>query len=121
MQGMQGEGNGNPPQYSCLEKSMDRGTWQATVHGVAKSQTRLNDLAQHTSPSQALEFTPFHQGLDFDVTALPGLSSPFLVFFCCAGSMLPCRLSLVAGSGGHSLVAVLGLLIAVASLVELRL
>ena len=29
-----GEGNGNPLQYSCLEKSMDRGTWQATVHGV---------------------------------------------------------------------------------------
>ena len=34
-----GEGNGNPPQYSCLENSMDRGAWQATVHGVAKSQT----------------------------------------------------------------------------------
>ena len=34
-----GEGNGNPLQYSCLENSMDRGTWQATVHGVAKSQT----------------------------------------------------------------------------------
>ena len=29
-----GEGNGNPLQYSCLENSMDRGTWQATVHGV---------------------------------------------------------------------------------------
>ena len=34
-----GEGNGNPLQYSCLENSMDRGAWQATVHGVAKSQT----------------------------------------------------------------------------------
>ena len=30
-----GEGNGNPLQYSCLEKSMDRGVWQATVHGIA--------------------------------------------------------------------------------------
>jgi len=29
-----GEGNGNPLQYSCLEKSMDRGAWQAAVHGV---------------------------------------------------------------------------------------
>ena len=29
--------------YSCLENSMDRRTWQATVHGVAKSQTRLSD------------------------------------------------------------------------------
>ena len=36
-----GVGNGNPFQYSCLEKSMDRGVWQATVHGVEKSQTRL--------------------------------------------------------------------------------
>ena len=34
-----GEGNGYPLQYSGLEISMDRGAWQATVHGVAKSQT----------------------------------------------------------------------------------
>ena len=33
-----GEGNGSPPQYSCLENPMDRGAWQATVHGVTKSQ-----------------------------------------------------------------------------------
>ena len=38
-----GEGNGNALQSSCLENSMDRGAWQATVHGVAKSQTRLSD------------------------------------------------------------------------------
>ena len=38
-----GEGNGNPLQYSCLEISMDRGALQATVYGVAKSQTRLNN------------------------------------------------------------------------------
>ena len=35
-----GEGNGNPLQYSCLENSKDREDWWATVHGVAKSQTR---------------------------------------------------------------------------------
>ena len=34
-----GEGNGNPLQYSWLEKSMDRGVWWATIYGVAKSQT----------------------------------------------------------------------------------
>ena len=34
-----GEGNDNPLQYSCLQNSMDRGTWQATVHGVAKLDT----------------------------------------------------------------------------------
>ena len=39
-----GEGNGNPLQYSCLENPMDRGAWQATVHRVAKSQTRLSDF-----------------------------------------------------------------------------
>ena len=32
-----GERNGNPLQYSCLENPIDRGTWWATVHGVAKS------------------------------------------------------------------------------------
>ena len=34
-----GGGHGNPLQYSCLENSMDRGAWWATVHRVAKSQT----------------------------------------------------------------------------------
>ena len=34
-----GEGNGNPFKYSSLENPMDRGSWQATVHGVAKTQT----------------------------------------------------------------------------------
>ena len=34
-----GEGNGNPLQYSCLGNPMDRGAWQATVHGVAESDT----------------------------------------------------------------------------------
>ena len=38
-----GGGNGNSLQYSCLENSMDRGAWRATVHGVSKSPTRLND------------------------------------------------------------------------------
>ena len=38
-----GEGNGNPLQYSCLENSMERGAWWATVNGVAKNWTRLSD------------------------------------------------------------------------------
>ena len=38
-----GEGNGNALQYSCLENSMDRGAWRATVHGVAKSQIQLSN------------------------------------------------------------------------------
>ena len=39
-----GGGQGNPLQYSYLENSMDRGTWQTIVHGVAKSRTRLSDF-----------------------------------------------------------------------------
>ena len=38
------EGNGKPLQYSCLENPMDGGAWQAAVHRVATSQTRLNDF-----------------------------------------------------------------------------
>ena len=40
-----GEGHGYPFQYSCLENPLDRGAWQATVHGVAKSQTQLKQLS----------------------------------------------------------------------------
>ena len=48
-----GGGNGHPLQYSCLENSMDRGAWRATVHtghGVAKSRTQLSTYThmQHT-------------------------------------------------------------------------
>ena len=38
-----GEGNDNPDQYSCLDNSMDRGAWQATVCAVSKSRTKLSD------------------------------------------------------------------------------
>ena len=44
-----GGGHGNPLQYSCLENPLDRGAWRATVHRVAKSQTQLSDLAQHST------------------------------------------------------------------------
>ena len=43
-----GEGSGNSLRYSFLENSMSRGAWQATVHTVAKSQTRLKQLSAHT-------------------------------------------------------------------------
>ena len=38
-----GGGNGNPLQYSCLGNPRDRGAWQAKVHGVARSWTRLSN------------------------------------------------------------------------------
>ena len=40
-----GEGHGNPLRYSCLQTSMDRGAWRATVHRVTKSWTRLMQLS----------------------------------------------------------------------------
>ena len=61
-----GEGNGNPLQYSCLENSMDGGAWQATVHGVAKSQTRLSDftftfsISLKSSPRKVKSFKTDH-------------------------------------------------------------
>ena len=45
-----GEGNDNPFQDSCLENSMDRGAWQATVHGVAEL-----DTTEHTHMQSAQE------------------------------------------------------------------
>ena len=39
-----GEGNGTPLQYSCLENPMDEGAWKAAVHGVAEGRTRLSDF-----------------------------------------------------------------------------
>ena len=42
-----GGGPGNPAQYSCLEKPIDRGAWQATVHGVAQSRTWMKRLSTH--------------------------------------------------------------------------
>ena len=52
-----GEGNGNPLQYSCLENSKDKGVWQATVYGVAKSQTQPRDvIAEMVSGEIALTF-----------------------------------------------------------------
>ena len=42
-----GEGNGNPLQYSCLENPIDRGAWQAIVHGVAKSWTWLKQVSTY--------------------------------------------------------------------------
>ena len=71
------EGNGNPLQHSCLENSTDRGAWQTTVHGVAKSWTRQSNWA-HTCIIVTIGFPggsvvkklPANAG---DVGSIPGL------------------------------------------------
>ena len=62
-----GRGNGNPLQYplqySCLKNPMDRGAWWATVHGVAKSRTRLSTRAQRWSrgcPLKVIVLSTYH-------------------------------------------------------------
>ena len=55
-----GGGHGNPLQYSCLVNPMDRGAWQATVHGVVRSWTQLKRLSMHTC-SKANQKNPTSQ------------------------------------------------------------
>ena len=56
-----GKGIGNLLQYSCLENYMNRVAWQATVHGVAKSQTPLIDYHTHTcAHTHTRTRTPIH-------------------------------------------------------------
>ena len=61
-----GGGHGNPLQYSCLDKPMDSRECQATVHGVAKSRTRLKQLSMHA----CLLFTGLSICLYFIITVL---------------------------------------------------
>ena len=78
-----GGGNGNPLQYSCLENPMDRGSWWATAHGVAKSQHNWSDLAcmQDKIRKPEREWFPqklslilwkvsFYQGISLKITAI---------------------------------------------------
>ena len=54
-----GEGPGSPLQYSCLENSMDRGTWWVTVHGVTKSLDMIEALTHtHKSLTVSLPYYP---------------------------------------------------------------
>ena len=48
------EGNGNSLWYSYLEKSMDRGAWWATIHGVTKNRTRLSDFTSYIYMEKAM-------------------------------------------------------------------
>ena len=67
-----GEGNGTPLQYSCLETPMDGGAWWATVHGVAKSRTRLSGFTfTLTTPSLGSEVKASARNAG-DLGSIPG-------------------------------------------------
>ena len=95
-----GEGYGNPFQYSCLENPKDRGAWWAIVHRVTKSQTQLKRLGTHM---HAL-FYPCSRIFKNQ-------------FFLVAVGLHWCAPAFSSGEQGLLLVAVHGLLLAVASLV----
>ena len=77
-----GEGNSNPLQYSCLENPMDGGAWWATVHGVAKSRTRLSDyLSQSRSLNKGLVKGRFTITLEIWNMCVPLISWITLPFF----------------------------------------
>ena len=68
-----GEGNGYPLQYSGLENSMDRGAWQATIHGVTKSRKRLSGFHFTSLPT----VNPYsNRSLPFPVTEVARSMSP---------------------------------------------
>ena len=83
-----GEGNGNPFQYFCLENSMVGGTWQATVHGVAKSQPWMNTSAAPSS-IDVWGFVTQFQNSAVLLVYLPLVQNVFCFLF-----LFSCRLNL---------------------------
>ena len=76
-----GEGNGNPLQYSCLENSMDRGAWQATIHGVTKSRTWLSEFYFTSVWRIQLKIWPFAFWISLFRKKYPLLQSSVLNFW----------------------------------------
>ena len=89
-----GGGHSNPLQYSCLENSMDRGDWQATLPGVAKSWTWLSDFHFHLFPSLSIVFAlkfsghlklRLSQGTDQQESQIYTQSHAFKMLYCLLG------------------------------------
>ena len=73
-----GEGNGNPLQYSCLENLMDRGAWQATVHGV----TRVGHHLVTNPPLYIWHYFQFSSHLAYERLKICSVFYPVLFVIC---------------------------------------
>ena len=104
-----GEGNGNPLQCSCLENPMGRGDWRATVHGVAKSRTRLSDFVV----VQSLSVTPWtaacQTSLSFTISwsllklmSIESVMPPKHLILCCPLFLLPSIFPSIRGFSNES-------------------
>ena len=114
-----GEGNGNPHQYSCLGNPMDRKAWWVTVQGVTESRTRRSNQATavfslYTTLISVCIVLNYSYMFKCELFNALFFKKFFLIYLF---SSLLCGLSLAVVSRVYSLVAVRGLLIAVASLV----
>ena len=101
-----GGGHGNPFQCSCLENPVDRGAWQATVHAVTESRTRLKRLAQHslffTHSSADGHLGGFHVlGVINSASVSIGVLASFHIRVCLFSGCVP--ESGIAGSHGSSI------------------
>ena len=75
--------HGNPLQYSCLESPMDRGAWWATVHGVTKSRTRLEQLSNHSTSLPKKDLRNIQLYLGFPIIWIkPSLCQHSCLLFC---------------------------------------
>jgi len=81
--------NGHPLQYSCLENSMDRGGWQATVHGVAKSQTWLSDF-HHYHLLLLLERMKDTACEEISVSPQLSVNYAIIILFCLCHNLFTC-------------------------------
>ena len=96
-----GEGNGNPLQYYCLENPMNREAWQSTVHGVAKSWTRLSDFTSLYRIVVHIESSSGEAVSSVPSTSVNSKQSLFWKFSICPGSPFQCSTVLTLTCNSH--------------------